>query len=207
MAAPRLVTETDRANAALQLIGEPPISSLDDNGRRAARECKRAFGKIRDGLLKRAPWNFATASTVPPSIGASPDGVFLYRYAMPEDCVAVRLIQNLEDNDWQIAAATLSGDPRVMVDTSVVAPRIVYTKRMDNPAQWDELFSDVFDLMLAGAINPAVGRDKGLTESLRSEAEARLLTAKQNDSREKSSRYVTRATSWVRSRYGYRRPL
>jgi hypothetical protein len=205
MTVPLGQTETDRANAALAHIGEPSIVSLNDAGRRAARECKKHFSEARDQLLRKANWQFAKASAQPASLGAPPDGVYLYRYPMPEDCVAVRTIRDAANETWEVRHAGNDGDPRVMVDTDIAAPLIFYTRRVVNPAQWDELFCEVFDLMLAAKINPLVGRDKGRTAELQSEADKKLLRAQQKDARERSPERITRDTSWISARRGYAR--
>lgn len=202
MSAPLGLTETDRANAALAHIGEPAIVSLDDAGRAAARECKRHFADVRDQLLRRANWQFAKASAAPAAIGAPADGVYLFRYPMPTDCIAVRAIRDARENDWEVRHADTDGDPRVMVDSDIEAPLIFYTRRVTNPAQWDELFREVFDLTLAARVNPKIGRDKTLTERLKNEAETRLLSARQREIRERAPERVTRETSWTRVRRG-----
>lgn len=202
MSAPIGQTETDRANAALAHIGEPAIVSLDDTGRAAARECKRHFAAVRDQFLRKANWQFAKASASPATVGAPVDNAYLYRYPMPTDCLAVRAIRDAREGEWEVRHAGNDGDPRVMVDSDIEAPLIFYTRRVTNPAQWDELFCEVFDLALAARVNPNIGRDKSLTERLKNEAETRLLSARQREIRERAPERVTRETSWTRVRRG-----
>lgn len=205
MTVPNDQSETARANDALGLIGEPAIADINDSGRRAARECKRQFAPVRDRLLRAANWQFAKHSAQPSSSGAPPDGFYAFRYAMPEDCIAVRAIRDAENNSWEVRNVGADADPRVMVDTDIENPLIFYTRRVVNPAQWDELFAEVFALHLAAAINPAVGRDKSKTAELKAEAGARLNRAAQKDAREKAPERITRETSWVRARMGFAR--
>lgn len=204
MTVPLSQTETDRANAALAHIGEPAISSIDDAGRKAARECRKHFARVRDQLLRSAHWQFAKGTAQPGSSGAPPDALYLYRYPMPEDCIAVRGIRGAETYQWEVrhAGQGEDGDIRVMVDTDVAGALIFYTRRVVNPAQWDELFTEVFDLALAAAINPLVGRDKSKTADLLALAEAKLPRARNKDARERGPDYVTRDTSWSRVRRG-----
>ena len=56
MAAPLDLSETGTANGALAIIGEPPIASLDDTTRAAARYAKRFFAEVRDELLRQKDW-------------------------------------------------------------------------------------------------------------------------------------------------------
>lgn len=202
MTAPRALTETDMANGALGHIGEPAISSLDDAKRKAARECKRAFATVRECLLRATPWQFAKAAVRPASIGAAPNGRYFYRYAMPDDCVTVRSIEGAADDAWEVESSGDDADIRTFVDTSVASALIVYTRRVVNPAQWDELFVTVFQLRLAAKINPSVGRDKGKTNDLLAQAERELTKAMQRDAQERSAQFITRDTSWIDARYG-----
>lgn len=204
MTVPRPQTETDMANGALAHIGEPAVSSLDDQRRKAARECKRHFATVRDAMLRETPWQFAKASARPAAIGAAPNGRYLYRYAMPEDCVTVRTIEGVSCDAWEVQSSGEDGDPRVFLDTDAPQALVVYTRRVTNPAQWDELFADVFQLRLAAKVNPLVGRDKSRTNDLIALAESRMAKASQRDAKERSSQYVTGETSWVRARYGFR---
>lgn len=205
MTAPLGFTETDRANEALAHIGEPAIVSIDDAGRKAARECRRHFASVRDQLLRKAKWQFAKASAMPAAIGAPADGVWQFRYPMPTDCLAVREIQDADLSSWEVRSADTAGDPRVMVDTDIEAPIVFYTRRIDNPAQWDELFAETFALSLAAKINPALGRDKTITVNLKSEVETRLIQARQKDAQERAAERITRSTSWIIARRGSRR--
>ncbi len=54
------MTETDIANRALSLLGQPPLVALDD-GTSNARAIGIHFETVRDTLLRSHPWAFATA--------------------------------------------------------------------------------------------------------------------------------------------------
>lgn len=205
MTVPLPRTEADMANRALAHIGEPAISSLDDAKRKAARECKRHFAGVRDALLRETPWQFAKAATRPASIGAAPQGRYLYRYAMPEDCITVLAIEGVAcgAGAWEVQNAGNDADPRCFLDADAASALVTYTRRVENPAQWDELFVDVFALRLAAMVNPLIGRDKSRTNDLIALAEQRMAKASQRDAKERSSQYVNGATSWVRARYGF----
>lgn len=202
MTVPLAQTETARANAALAHIGEPAISDINDAGRKAAREAKARFADVRDQVLRGAHWQFAKASAAPASSGPPPDGRYLYRYPMPTDCVAVRSIADHPDDAWEVRHAGVDGDIRVMVDTDVAGAVIFYTRRVTNPAQWDELFTEVFDLALGAAINPNVGRDKSKTADLLAMVEHKLPRARNKDARERGPDYVSNDHSWSRVRRG-----
>ncbi len=204
MTVPLSQTETARANAALAHIGEPAISDINDSGRKVARAARAHFADARDQLLRAAHWQFAKATAAPASSGAPPDGLYLYRYPMPTDCVAVRSIYGHHDDAWEVRHAGVDGDIRVMVDTDVAGATILYTRRVTNPAQWDELFTEVFDLKYAAVLNPLIGRDKSKTADLLAMVEAKLPRARNKDARERGPDYVGNDHSWSRVRRGVR---
>ena len=185
MTVPLADTETARANEALRHIGEPRIASLDATGRKAARECRAAFASVRDQLLRDANWQFAKASAAPAAIGAPADGLYLYRYAMPVDCVAIREIVGAHESEWEVRHAGDDGDPRVMVDCNIAAAQFVYTRRV---------------------VNPAIGRDKSKTAELKAEADDKLPRARAKETRESSGQFVSKDTSWIAARRGGARP-
>lgn len=202
MAAPRPTTETDRVNEALALIGEPPIASIDDPRRKAARNAKRFFAGVRDDLLRQTPWEFAMAWVTPPAAPNAPSSGYAFRYLMPDDCVDVFQIKNLPDDAWETPNAGDDDTVVTVLDTNATAPLVQYTRRIVNPAQWDESFAVLFALKLAAKLNPLVGRDKTLTQQLDAKAEMKLDEASRRDAQARSSQQVTRDTSWTQARRG-----
>lgn len=205
MSAPADLSETGMANGALALIGEPPIASLDDATRAAARTAKRFFAETRDELLRERHWEFARNSCVPSALPTAPNQKWLYRYVMPDDCVAVKSIEEGPDfdPDWECPASGDDGTVAILLDTNETAPMVWYTRRIVNPAQWDPLFRRVFKSALAAKINPIVGRDKTLTAQLAQAAQSWLDDAAMRDARTRNGDQITRSTSWVTARWGY----
>lgn len=203
MAAPLDQTETGMANRALALIGEPPIASLDDAKRSAARHAKRNFADIRDSTLRAIPWQFAKQSTTPPALPVAPNTRYAFRYLMPADCISVNAIGDCTTTDaWEVEA---TGDDTTLVtalDTSIVAPLVWYTRRIVNPAQWDEEFADAFVQRFCARLNPLIGRDKTKTPLFIAEGKRLLDEAALRDAQQRSRQQVSRNTSWIASRFG-----
>lgn len=202
MAAPLDQTETGMANRALALIGEPPIASLDDPKRSAARHAKRNFADVRDGLLRALPWQCAKMSTTPPALPTAPNPKYSFRYLMPADCISVNSIECNTTDAWEVEA---TGDDTTLVtalDTSIVAPLVWYTRRLVNPAQWDEEFADVFIQRFCARLNPLIGRDKTKTGGFIAEGKRLFDEAALRDAQQRSRQQVSRNTSWIASRFG-----
>lgn len=78
-------------NLALSRIGiSIKIASLSDRSKEAI-ELRNVFDLVRDRVLEAAPWPFARKIVSLQKVGAQPYG-FLYRYAYPNDCLAIRSV-------------------------------------------------------------------------------------------------------------------
>ena len=203
MSAPVDLSETGMANGALALIGEPPISSLDDTRRKAARECKRHFAEVRDQLLDAKDWEFAKTQCTPPPLPNAPNTTYSYRYQMPSDCIRVLQLNDLDADDWECPNPGDDATTIVVVDTNALSPVIWYIRRVVNPAQWSNEFRGTFQTALAAMINPAVGRDKTLTVQLAGVADKKLESSARRDNQQRVGDTITSTTSWVSARWGY----
>lgn len=77
-----MASEVEIVNAALTLLGESRIISLDDDTK-AAREAKALFTINRNALLASYSWSFAKAIKNLTQDGTNPGFGFSYRYMMP----------------------------------------------------------------------------------------------------------------------------
>jgi hypothetical protein len=204
----RAGTETAAANSALAHIGEPGIAGLDA-GTAAARWCRQEFGNVRDAVLAMHEWNFATAWARPAASPGEALGPLKIRYPLPPDCITVRFVDELGEDDWAVEVASVTDEIGATIETKLLvtnaeAPTVCYTRRVESVANWDPLFLKVFGFYLAARVAPGLGRDASLGRALEEEARAFLPMAKRRDSREKAPQATTRDTSWVRARRGWR---
>lgn len=204
----RAASEEEAANGALAEIGEPPIASLSEP-RAAARACKRRFADIRDALLREADWNFATAWMVLAVDPTPALGPLKKRYVLPPDCAKVRFVEGLGTDEWAVEASSVvpTSQPALggLLVTNATAPKICYTRIIEQPVLWDALFLAVFQKRLGAAIAPIIGRSQSIAGRLNGEAAALLKPAKRKDSQEKARTEVPRTTSWLEARRGGRR--
>jgi hypothetical protein len=202
MTTPRGLTETDRANGALAEIGEPPIAALSDPGRAAARHCNRFFAGVRDELLREAPWQFAKNYVTPAAQPTAPSPRWLYRYLMPADCVNIVCVMHRQNAEWEQNSSGDDATVAICLDTNLVAPNVWYTRRIVNPAQWDALFCELFDISLAAKINPLIGRDKSKTAELLQRRRDKLEETKARDAQSASAERQRKDVNWILARYG-----
>lgn len=204
----RAQTETEAASLACFNAGQPPLTSLDTDTSVRARACRRYFPAARDSVLREKWWSFAKGWVVPAPIAGESLGPLKKRYVMPEDCLRVRYIQDLDDDAWDLENATvdMAGVPtsQTVLVTNVTAPVVAYTKRITEVRLWDPVFLDGFAEDLAARIALKVGRSQSFADKMASRAAATIATASAIDGREQSRQTITRTPSWVAARRGVR---
>jgi len=175
------------------------IASLDEQST-TARTCKLYYENTRDELLAEAQWPFAnkfvTAALVSSLPGAPgnndisgsqvwipeyPAPGWLYQYAFPEDCIAIRwvvpqgqwgywLAQAQTDGPWnglqKIAVpffiSNSGGVP--VVNTNAQQAIFAYTVRVTNPAVYPQNFSQALAGRLAARLVIPLSGDKTLAQ-------------------------------------------
>jgi hypothetical protein len=201
--ASRAASEVEAANGALALCGQPPIASLDE-ATVAARRCKERFADVRDALLRGYDWNFASAWVVPSLDPVAALGALTKRYPLPAECLRVRGVKDLEQNEWAVEAAAVNpgqdAGTIMVLTTNAASPRVNYTRRVELPALWDALFLRQFQLRLGAEIAPQLAREGGLGDRLLQRADVELARAQRNDAREGARGEVRRDTSWLAAR-------
>lgn len=150
----RATSEEEAANLALVLVREAPIADLAADEKRAL-TCRTWFATVRDGLLEDYDWHFARAATVPAAIVGTPVGRFTKRYPLPADCLAVRFVATLREDQWEVVAGS---DDSLVLATDATAPLVHYTARISAVALWAPQFLHYFAQRLAAAIAPAFGK-------------------------------------------------
>ena len=141
-----MASAVDICNLALQRLGARSIAALTEDTT-AGRECNRVYEHARDSELRSHEWSFArtrvqlAADSVAPSFG------YAVQYTLPSDYVRLlpaRTVTNdttslggLDPNiDWQI-------EGRKILTNDTAPLQIVYLKKVTDPNDFDELFTDV----------------------------------------------------------------
>jgi hypothetical protein len=189
------------ANMTLQAIGtRSNIVSLDEASPEA-NNLNLVYAQTRDELLRKYQWNFARMqaplSLVKAAQGttANPTGTtlpipmipWLYSYAWPEDCIAIRMllpiIAGLTDVPVPIFSSSgtsvaytqtpnikyvitsdldAESNPIKVIMANVPQAQIIYTKRILDPNLFDSLFVTAFIGRLAGKVGFSLSGDKTL---------------------------------------------
>lgn len=134
-------SETSIANAALLILEERKINSLDDSTK-TARLIRSRFAEVRDELARSVPWNFALARASLSEDDEKPLFGYVSQYQMPED-----LLRLVEVDGPDHLKHTVNG--RKILADHLPPLEIVYVKRVTDPMQMDTLFRKTLAALLA----------------------------------------------------------
>ena len=223
-----ILTETDIANMALDLVTATNINSIDDNSTQA-KVCKRHYYVLRDSLIQESQWTFARAEVVLAPI-TYPSNNWAYAYAYPADCLKIDELRLPElmgqpittqtsvgpltsSPIWQNDQKQLRHEVCAMVDANnnptgqrailcnVQNVILVYTRQITNPAQFPPTFVDALALKLAQRISGRLSADPSLKRELQGEYAASQAIAKRASAMETTDN-GTRKSGIQRSRMG-----
>lgn len=143
MTAPRVTSELEIINIALEQLSQRPISSIDENNEKA-RLALGTFAQYRESEMGSFSWNCCTKYAACPS-ATLPAGTFGWTtaFTLPSDCLAIWNVENESDadgDDW-----TRQGDillTNIVTDTTVTSINVRYTWENLVVASWDSSLID-----------------------------------------------------------------
>jgi hypothetical protein len=151
-------TEVQICNTSLARIGVSNfISSLSESSQEAI-VCNVLYTQTRDRLLREMPWPFARTFQSLALVSESGESVwnaewdYVYRY--PTDALTVRKIltpsgrRELRAEPYEIG----SGSAGRLIYTNAKDAGIEYTRRIEDPTQFDSMFLSCFAWLLAAEL-------------------------------------------------------
>lgn len=162
------------ANLALMALGIPPITDFDDPSK-YGKQCKAFFPVLVDRVLRDHHWSFAFRHCDLAELNIdTPDRRWRYVCALPVDLIRVVRLESRR------AYRMFGGN--ILVDA--LPARLFYTARITNSEEFDPLFCEALQYLLAAELALANTRDGNMAERFRREYEMRLMTARSVDSAE-----------------------
>ncbi|MBI2508670.1 MAG: hypothetical protein HYV99_01315 [Betaproteobacteria bacterium] len=178
-------SDVEIANAALTLLGESAIMSLDDESD-TARAVKRVYTLTLEAALRDHNWNFAILRTGLARHAAAPEFDFDHMYVLPTDPYCLRVIETSLDKDEAYRIETYKSgqeQSRVLV-TDSCSVKIVYVARLTDPVLWDSLFADAFVFELAYRLTYALTAHDAARQTLALQKELAWRKARARDGQE-----------------------
>lgn len=181
-----MATETEICILALRRLGqEANLTSLDENSA-YVESTKATYPIVRDALLERHAWNFATTKVRPARLMEKPIG-WDAMYAVPDDCIRVLSVTSEDDYDADrmyragrygtyaegYAYGTWHADDEWAVEmfgryrtiqTNIRRPIVKYIRKVREPGYFSPAFADALAWNVAAAMaGPIVKGETGLT--------------------------------------------
>jgi hypothetical protein len=194
-----MASVTDICNLALGLLGEPPISDIDDTDSKAAMYCRQFYGQCRDALLMKHTWPCAIKRATLQQCSAAPEFEYAYAYTLPADYL--RMLHP-EEKTLQYAIEYDADGIRVLVCNSDEV-RIKYLAKITEPGRFDALFVDALAASLAARIAYPITGNSDLVKflsGLEAEAGERAEGMTRNDDQE--DHLDAQSDSWLTARGG-----
>lgn len=184
-------SEVALCNLALAAIGHGmEITSLDEAST-AARACKLHYPYARDATLRSYDWNFAARRASLPASADIPPYGFAASYLLPDDCILVRTVHNTKI--WEI-------ERRHILSNAAPPLMITYTALIQNPKEFDVLFTDALTTRLASDLAVRLSANLTRAQQLHTLYLAKLAEARRVDSLEGNAPHQLRS-SWLGSRF------
>lgn len=130
-------------NYALDMLGQSPINSIDDDTV-AARMAKRVYPFVLDSMLVEHDWKEARERVELAQLATTPAWGYAYEYQLPSDFIRLLSIDTV-DGAYEISGL------KVRTDLSTV--KIVYVKRLEDPATMSAGFKDALAARLAAEMS------------------------------------------------------
>lgn len=185
-------------NAALDLLGADPITSLDDDTK-AARLCNRNYARVRDAVLRAYPWNCAITRASLAALSTTPAYEYALQYALPEGPAPAYCLRVLSIDGEVDFGLTYKVEGRNILTDETAPLDILYIARIEDPALFDALLIDAIAARLAfDAAYPLTG-SAALAESMSRAYGEKLAEARAVDAQEGSPDEFT-APGWLESR-------
>lgn len=198
-----LPSDVEIANMALSHIGSrAKIESLTEESTEA-KEVNRWYDFARQRVIQLYNWSFATKRvTLTTHADDAPEGVWLYRYQYPSDCLSIQLIVNQfsKTDDPLPYAIEMSDDGTTKTIVTDVDDAILkYTFDQADESLYTPAFSLAFSYSLANSIAFTLTGKLSLKEAMLRDMFRTAVDATSMDANEDQPQ-APREAEWIRGR-------
>lgn len=180
-------------NMALGKLGADPISALTEDNKKA-RYCNLFFDDLRDELLRMHPWSFAAVRTALASPDVDPPGKWSYAYQLPVNCLSALFLETA--TGMKSAEFIIEGRILYTGEKNAV---LVYTARVEDPVQFDQLFTRALASRLAAELAIPITDSNTKMQAMWTLFEKDLAAARDADAAEARVSFI-QEDSWITAR-------
>lgn len=171
--------EVDICSSAMIKLGAEPIQSLTEDTKEA-RLCRLQYPKIRDAILRSAPWSFALKRVVLSPVSGSLEFGEQNRFQLPQDCV--KFVKMYDESDYPSTIQySIEGDFLICNEETV---RGWYVTNTVEPEKYDPNFREAVSHALAADLCYAIIQSNNMQQVLRDGAKFYLDEARSYNSQE-----------------------
>lgn len=184
-------SEVHIANTALIRLGQPTITSLEDDNREA-RVVKQMYEVARDAVLSAYPWNAATRRASLALLATDPEFGYTHQHQLPPDFLRLMRIEN-SGQPFRIEGRTIlsNSDPL----------RIVYVFKLTDVAKMDHLMKEAISTRLSAELAIALTGSDGRRQQELANHERVMAEARYHDALQSPMDQIGGST-WLDGRLG-----
>jgi len=195
-----MASETDIANAALTKIGASTITSFTDGSKNANRIAIQ-YPFVRDDLLRRHNWNFATKQLKLARSSTTPVSAYDYAYPLPADWLRTISVSDSDSGSAGLPFREEIVDNQRCILANSDQVYLRYIADASDPNVMPADFQWALIVALARSVAVSIANSNTMEDQLRSEADTALMRAKSSDGMGATPESRPRG-SWATSRHG-----
>ncbi len=185
------------SNVALGMVGEPPITSFQDD-LDTARAVNLRFPTVRDAVLRAHYWNFAKSRRQLAKLVENPPFGFDAQFELPADWLRMVAVNpdryglSVKAPDYKIEGK------RLLLNGSETA-RIIYIARVADTTKWDALATEALAARLASELAVSVTQNRTLAQQLFQQYQDKLAEARSADAMDEPAEQIE-SDEWTAAR-------
>lgn len=173
-----MASEVSICSAALRKLGHSPITALGEDSK-AGRIANERYAELRDELIYRHPWNFATKRQSIPVSATSPAWGFANAFPLPVDYLRMREVNGEDETSgkWKVEGKS--------VVTDLAGPlEILFTYQVTDTNFMSPTFREALASILAADWAEDLTGDDDVVRSTSIKARFAVAQARSNDGQE-----------------------
>lgn len=143
------LSQTDICNLALQRVGAPAIMDILDTEDKNARACLLAFEATVREVSRERRWNCLRKRATLGQLDEAPAFEWAKQYQLPTDFISLVEVNGFDYHGQPQAHWEIEGR-RLLTDEE--RADITYVAYVDDPVEWDALFSNAVVVLLASKL-------------------------------------------------------
>lgn len=186
-----MADETEIANIALTLLGQPRVLSIDDD-KASARTLKSVWNVERQSAIREGSWNFATKRAQLAASATIVSYPFTYGYPLPADNLRLIEVLDFDFESWQFEGGAVLCDVRGPI-------YVRYLRDVPTIAEWDVTAAAAFGRRLALTCGDKIAGSAFDANAVERRYERMIAGAKSTDALENPP-IEQMESSWIEAR-------